>query len=168
MPSQKLKLLVKGTTHKDAPTAIHFSEISQFIAQAFIAGLWQGLVLIVAVGIFLHFISRLGAAVRFAVWGFAFGFAATMPLLHLPAVRSRPHVASAIVHLGAGWGFAIAAFWAIFMLVRGTQLLMHAIHLRRIWRRTSLPPLSPRSTHFCKSGRRTVELCTSAMWIRRA
>ena len=68
------------------PTAMHISlEIARFIAQAAITGLWQGLVLIVAVGIFLHFMSRLGAAVRFALWGLAFTLAATLPLMHLPA-----------------------------------------------------------------------------------
>jgi beta-lactamase regulating signal transducer with metallopeptidase domain len=137
--------------------------ISQFIAQAFVAGLWQGLVLIAAVAILLRLVPRVGAAVRFAVWAFAFVLAATMPLLHLPTVSVlRPHAASAMMHLGAGWGFAIAAMWATFMLTRGAQLLMHAVRLRRIWRHAQPVPMEdPVRALLQRSGRRTVELCTS-------
>ncbi len=129
------------------PTAMHISlEIARFIAQAAVAGLWQGLVLIAAVGIFLHFMSRLGAAARFALWGFAFTLAATLPLMHLPAgTLIQPHGSSAVV-LGAEWGFAIAAFWIILMLVRGTRLLMHAIYLRRVWKRAK-PAASEPAIH---------------------
>ncbi len=137
--------------------------VSQFIAQVFIAGLWQGLALIAGVALLLRLAPRVSAAVRFAVWAFAFGLAATMPLLHLSVSVSRPHAASAMVQLGAGWGFAIASIWAIFMLARGAQLLMHAIHLRRIWRHAQPLPMEG-SIHALlqKSGRRTVEVCTSA------
>ena len=137
--------------------------ISQFIAQAFIAGLWQGLALISAVAILLRFVPRASAAVRFIVWAFAFVLAATMPLLHLPAVSAlRPQAASAIVHLGASWGFAIAAAWVIFMLVRSAQLLMNAIRLHRIWKQARpIPTESPIAALLQKSGRRGVELCTS-------
>jgi beta-lactamase regulating signal transducer with metallopeptidase domain len=136
---------------------------SQFIAQACIAGLWQGLALIAAVAILLRLMPRVSAAVRFAVWAFAFGLAATMPLLQLTTVSAlRPHAPSAIVHLGAGWGFVIASIWAVFMLARGAQLLMHAIHLRRIWRHAQLVPLEGSVNALLqRSGRRTVEICTS-------
>ena len=137
--------------------------VSQFIAQACIAGLWQGLALITAVAILLRLVPQVSAAVRFSIWAFAFVLAATVPLLHLPTVSVlRPHSASAMVHLGAGWGFAIACIWAIFMLVRGAQLLMHAIRLRRIWRHARPVPIEdPIRALLQRSGRRTVELCTS-------
>jgi beta-lactamase regulating signal transducer with metallopeptidase domain len=137
--------------------------ISQFIAQAFVAGLWQGLALIAAVAILLRLVPRVSAAVRFAVWAFAYVLAAAMPLLHLPTVSVlRPHVASAMVHLGAGWGFAIASVWVIFMLACGAQLLMHAIRLRRIWRHAQPVPMdAPIRALLQRSGRRTVEVCTS-------
>jgi beta-lactamase regulating signal transducer with metallopeptidase domain len=137
--------------------------ISQFIAQACIAGLWQGLALISAVAILLRLVPRVSAAVRFAIWAFAFVLAATMPLLHLPTVSVlRPHASSAMVHLGAGWGFAIASVWAIFMLVRGAQLLTHAIRLRRIWKRAQpIPTEGHLDVLLRRSGRRTVALCTS-------
>ena len=137
--------------------------ISQFIAQAFVAGLWQGLALIAAVAILLRLVPRVSAAVRFGVWAFAFVLAAAMPLLHLPTVSVlRPHAASSMVHLGAGWGFAIASVWVIFMLARGAQLLIHAIRLRRIWRQARPVPTEGLIRALLqRSGRRTVELCTS-------
>lgn len=137
--------------------------ISQFIAQAFIAGLWQGLAVISAVAILLRLVPRVSAAVRFAVWSFAFVLAAAMPLLHLPTVSVlRPRTASAMVHLGADWGFAIAALWAIFMLARGGQLLTHAMRLRRIWKSARPVPLADHLPELLqRSGRRAVELCTS-------
>jgi beta-lactamase regulating signal transducer with metallopeptidase domain len=139
-------------------------EITQFIAQAFIAGLWQGLILISAVAVVLRFLPRVSAAVRFGVWGFAFTLAAAMPLFHPSTVSVlRTGAAPAIVHLGAAWGFVIAATWAIFMLVRGGQLLMHTIHLRRIWRQARPVPVDDAIHAFLqRSGRRTVQLCTSA------
>ena len=145
------------------PTTMHISvEIARFIAQAIITGLWQGPVLIVAVGIFLHFMSRLGAAVRFALWGLAFTLAATLPLMHLPAgTLIRPHVTSAVMHLGAEWGFAIAAFWLTLMLVRGTRLLMHAVYLRRVWKGAEPAPAEPAIHALLQSGPRAAELCTS-------
>jgi len=137
--------------------------VSQFIAQAFIAGLWQGFALISAVAILLRLVPRVGAAVRFAVWAFAFVLAATMPMLHLPTVSvPRPHAASAMVHLGASWGFAIASVWVIFMLARAAQLFMHAIRLRRIWRHAQPVPIDAAVRALLqRSGRRTVEICTS-------
>jgi beta-lactamase regulating signal transducer with metallopeptidase domain len=137
--------------------------ISQFIAQACIAGLWQGLALISAVAILLRLVPRVSAAVRFAIWAFAFALAATMPLLHLPTVSvSKPHAVSAMVHLGSGWGFAIAAMWATFMLARGAQLLMHAVRLHRIWKHARPVPVDDTIRMLLqRSRRRTVELCAS-------
>jgi beta-lactamase regulating signal transducer with metallopeptidase domain len=138
-------------------------EISRFIAQAFIAGLWQGLALVSAVAIVLRFIPRVNAAVRFVIWGFAFALAVAIPLLHLPTPAVlQPHAASAVVHLGTRWGFAIAAIWVTFMLVRGAQLLMHTIRLHRTWKQATPVPIEE-TIHALlqRSGRRTVQLCTS-------
>ena len=138
-------------------------EISRFIAQAFIAGLWQGLILVFAVALVLRLVPRVNATARFAVWGFAFALAVAMPLLHLPGASIRgAHDASVTVHLGAGWGVAIAAVWAILMLVRGAQLLLHTIHLRRIWRQAQPVPVEGAIQALLqRSGRRTIDLCVS-------
>jgi len=138
-------------------------QITQFIAQAFIAGLWQGLILISAVAVVLRFLPRVSAAVRFAVWGFAFALAITLPLLRPPTVSVPGAGATpATVHLGAAWGFVIAGAWGVLMLVRGGRLLMHTMYLRRIWRQAQ-PVSVDHATHALleRSGRRSVRLCAS-------
>ncbi len=137
-------------------------EISRFTAEAFVAGLWQGIVLISTVAIFLRVLPRLSAGVRFAIWGFAFALVAAVPLLHLrmPAV-GQSHAPSALVHLGANWGLAIAGVWAVLMAVRGAQLVMQAIRLRRIWQRATPIAAGGEILAALRIGGRTAELCTS-------
>jgi len=44
-----------------------FSDLSRVTAEVFVAGLWQGLLLIAAVTLCLGFLSRLSASARFAI-----------------------------------------------------------------------------------------------------
>jgi beta-lactamase regulating signal transducer with metallopeptidase domain len=138
-------------------------EISRLTALAFVSGLWQGLVLIAAVAVGLRLLPRLSATVRFAVWGLAFAAAVAVPLVHLH-VTAAPgeHASSAAVHLGAGWGLAIAAVWAVFMAVRIAQLAVQAVRLRRIWKRATPVAVGSEISGLLASGRRGAELCTSA------
>ena len=93
--------------------------------------------------------------------GVSFTLAATLPLMHLPAgTLIQPHGTSAVV-LGAEWGFGIAAFWIILLLVRGTRLLMHAIYLRRVWKRAKPASSEPAIHALLLCGPRAAELCTS-------
>ena len=114
-------------------------EISRFTAQAFVAGLWQGIVLISAVAIGLRLLPRLSASIRFAIWSLTFALAATLPLLHLqiPRLPSTTQSHATPIHLSAAWGTAIAAIWAIAMIARIAQLLTQATRLHRIWRRAT-------------------------------
>jgi beta-lactamase regulating signal transducer with metallopeptidase domain len=138
------------------------AEISRFVAQAFVAGLWQGLALVSAVALLLRFVPRLSAAARYAIWWFAFALAAAIPLLHLPFSAVLPvHAASAVVHVGAEWGFAIAAVWAGLMVGRGAQLLTHAITLHRIWKRATPVAADSAVKAILHGGPRAAELCTS-------
>ncbi len=137
-------------------------EISRFTAQAFVAGLWQGIVLIAAVAIGLRLLPRLGAAIRFAIWSLTFALAATLPLLHLqiPAISAaQSHTAP--IHLSSAWGTAIAAIWAIAMFARLAQLLIQATRLHRIWKR-STPVAGGELAHaLLNRGKRPTQLCTS-------
>src|SRR6185437_6150592 len=148
MPLPRRKLLTEWKTHKMQALLA----ASQFIAQACIAGLWQGLALIAAVAILLRLMPRVSAAVRFAVWAFAFGLAATMPLLQLTTVSAlRPHAPSAIVHLGAGWGFVIGFIWAA----------SGDMHNSFLWKAPSM--------RFCKEAAGAPSRSAPPpMWIRRA
>ena len=144
--------------------AINFPlDLSRFIAQAFVAGLWQGLILISAVAAFLRFVPRLSAGVRFTIWGFAYAQLLIIPLVQLrtPPIQQL-HGASSVVHLGARWGFVVAGVWASLMVLRAAQLLVQAIRLRRTWKRAT--PISDEAAlqAIPQEGSRDVEICTSA------
>jgi beta-lactamase regulating signal transducer with metallopeptidase domain len=138
------------------------SEISRFTAQAFLSGLWQGLVLIAAVGICLRLLPRMSASVRFAIWGFAFTLVAAIPLLHSRMLAARhPNASSADVHLAAAWGFAIAVVWAAMMVMRTSQLLIQVVRLRHIWRRAKPVVAKGEILALLRTCKRRAELCTS-------
>lgn len=138
-------------------------EISRFTAQAFVSGLWQGIVLISFVALCLRLLSRVSASVRFAVWGFAFALVVAIPLLHLHVLAvhesSEP---SAVIHVGAVWGLGIAGIWAALMAVRVVQLLMQTIRLHRIWRQAKPVATTGGIFALLQAYRRQAELCTSA------
>jgi beta-lactamase regulating signal transducer with metallopeptidase domain len=137
-------------------------DISRFTAQAFVSGLWQGVVLISAVAIFLRLLFRGSPAARFAIWGVAFALVIAIPLLHLrvQAVQTS-HASSAAVHLGAAWGFAIAGVWGVLMMARAAQLLVQAVRLRRIWKRATPVVVESEVLSILQNSRRSAELCTS-------
>ena len=146
-------------------TATLLPEITRFTAQAFVAGLWQGIVLISAVAIGLRLLPRLGPSARFAIWSLTFALTATLPLLHLqiPAIGASTSAAqshTAPIHLSAAWGTAIAAIWAIVMIARIAQLLIQATRLHRIWRRAT-PAAADNATPALLNGKRPTQLCTS-------
>jgi beta-lactamase regulating signal transducer with metallopeptidase domain len=139
--------------------------ISSFTAQAFVAGLWQGIVLIGAVAIGLRLLPRLSASIRFAIWSLTFALAATLPLLHLQ-IPTNPTISAtqshtAPIHLSAAWGSAIAAIWAIATIARIAQLLTQATRLHRIWRRATPVPADSATLALLKNGKRPTQLCTS-------
>lgn len=137
-------------------------EISRFTAQAFVSGLWQGIVLISFVALCLRLLSRVSASVRFAVWGFAFALVVAIPLLHLHVLAvhetSEP---SAVIHVGAAWGLAIAGIWATLMAMRVVQLLMQTIRLHRIWRQAKPVAVAGDIFALLQMCRRRAKLCTS-------
>jgi len=138
-------------------------DLSRFTAQAFVSGLWQGVVLISAVAICLRGMFRGSPSIRFAIWSVAFALVIAIPLLHLRMLAVQPSNApSAVIHLGAVWGFAIAGIWATLMLARASQLLVQAIRLRRIWKRAKPVVVEPEILALLQSGKRSAELCTSA------
>lgn len=139
------------------------SEVSRLMAQVFLAGIWQGIVLAAAVALCLRLYPRVSAATRFAIWSFAFALALITPLLHLHFYSVHSAVASATgVHLNAVWGYSIAGIWAVLMALRGVQLGIHAARLLRIWRRATPIQGEGAIVKALQDSRRPVELCTSS------
>lgn len=140
-----------------------FSALSRFTAEIFVAGLWQGFALILAVALALRLFSQIPASVRFTIWSLTFALAVTIPLLQLQAPAGPiGHSRSAVFHISPGWGIAIAALWACLTVARLAQFAAQSLRLRHIWKR-SIPVPAPDVIRATIDGTgRNVELCTSA------
>ena len=134
---------------------------SRLVANSFVSGIWQGVVLAAGVGICLRLVPRTTAAVRFAIWTAVFAVLAVLSLVHVYGLRAGGVAAgnAAVVRVDVRWSFAIAALWAAVSLVRGVKLAMSAVRLRRIWKRAV--PVVGYEAMLVAAGVRGVELCTS-------
>jgi len=135
--------------------------LSQAAAGAFVASLWQGLVLAAGAWVFLRMVPRVTAAVRFAVWTAVFAVLALLPFLHaFGASASQPLAAhGAMLHVDVRWSFVIAGLWAAMSLARVAMLVAGAFRLRGIWKRAT--PVATAELPAFADGLRGVELCTS-------
>jgi beta-lactamase regulating signal transducer with metallopeptidase domain len=135
--------------------------VSRLIANSFVSGLWQGIVLAAAVALCLKLVPRTTAAIRFAIWTAVFAVLAVLPLVHAYGSHSGGLTIGhqAMVQVDVRWSFAIAAVWLIVSLVRGVKLAMSAVRLREIWKRAV--PVEGYAEVLAAIGIRRVELCTS-------
>jgi hypothetical protein len=135
--------------------------VSRLVANSFVSGLWQGLVLAAGVGLCLRLVPRTTAAVRFAIWTAVFAVLAVLPLVHAYALRTGGGMPGrgAVVQLDVRWSFGIAALWLIASLVRGVKLAMNAWRVHGIWKRAV--PVEGCDAVLLAAGFRGVELCTS-------
>jgi beta-lactamase regulating signal transducer with metallopeptidase domain len=141
---------------------------SRVAAGAFVSGIWQGVVLAVAVGLCLHAVPKTTAAIRFTVWSAVFLVLALLPMLRSFALRTDGVTAGRgamlhAVHVDVRWSFAIAAVWVLLSGIRAVGLVSSAVRLRRIWKRaTPVDPGFEFGLLRVGSGRRVVQICTSA------
>ncbi len=135
--------------------------VSRLVANSFVSGLWQGMVLAAGVALCLRLVPRTTAAVRFAVWTAVFAVLAVLPLLHAYTLRTGGGMPGrgAVVQLDVRWSFAIAALWLMVSLARAVKLAMSAVRLRGIWKRAV--PVEGCDAVLLAAGFRGVELCTS-------
>ena len=111
--------------------------VSRLVANSFVSGIWEGIVLATGVGICLRLVPRTTAAVRFAIWTAVFGVLAVLPLVHAYSLNSGTGAPlRAVVHVDVRWSFVIAGIWFSASLVRGVKLAMSAVRLRGIWKRS--------------------------------
>ena len=138
------------------------SELFRIGAHVFFAGLWQSAVLILAVAFALRLCSRVGAQLRFAVWGVAFVVLLATPLLNLLAHSSPSSTLVATVQLIETWVYAIATLWAVLMAARAAQLIVHLCRVRVTWKRATPISADAKVLTVLQRSRRSVELCASA------
>lgn len=144
--------------------AAHLSRIAGEIA---VAGLWQGVLLLLAAAVCLRLLPAISAASRFAVWTAVFFLSAVLPILrlhhaHVPAaVGAMPVAGLASLHVGEGWALAIAALWIILSAFRLARLVAGAVQVHGVWRKAtpveSVPvglegALRERNARLCTSG----------------
>jgi beta-lactamase regulating signal transducer with metallopeptidase domain len=134
---------------------------SRLVANSFVSGLWQGIVLAAGVWVCLRLVPRTTAAVRFAIWTAVFAVLAVLPLVHAYSLNSSNAEPGriALVHVDVRWSFAIAALWLAVSLVRGVKLATNAMRLREIWKRAT--PVEGCDEVLLAAGFRGVEICTS-------
>jgi hypothetical protein len=135
--------------------------VSRLVANSFVSGLWQGIVLAAGVALCLRLVPRTTAAVRFGIWTAVFAVLAVLPLVHAYTLRTGGGMAGrgAVVQLDVRWTFAIAALWLTVSLVRAVKLAISAVRLRGIWKRAV--PVEGCDEVLSATGFRGVELCTS-------
>ncbi|HUY95984.1 MAG TPA: M56 family metallopeptidase [Terracidiphilus sp.] len=131
-------------------------------ASALLAAVWQGALLAALVWLVLRLLPGLRPAARSVVWLNVF---VLMALLHLvPLFTGAPaesRIAAAhTVRLDPRWSLALAAVWIVLSLVRASQLVAGAAHLRRLSRRAEPLPAGPEIATLLRSHRHPVELCT--------
>jgi hypothetical protein len=113
---------------------------SRVVANSFVSGIWEGVVLTAGVGVCLRLLPKTTAAVRFAIWTAVFAVLAVLPLVHTyfldPGVGAPGR--AAWLHVDVRWSFVIAAVWLAASLTRGVKLVMSAVRLRGIWKRAEV------------------------------
>ncbi|MGD0443410.1 MAG: M56 family metallopeptidase [Edaphobacter sp.] len=113
---------------------------SRLVANSFVSGIWEGIVLAAGVGVCLRFVPKTTAAVRFAIWTAVFGVLAVLPLVHAYSLDSGVAAPgrAALVHVDVRWSFVIAGIWLAASLARGMKLAVSAVRLHGIWKRAEV------------------------------
>jgi beta-lactamase regulating signal transducer with metallopeptidase domain len=158
-----------------------FRGFAQFAAPVAIAGVWQGMVVALGLGVCLHFAPRVSAAHRFAAWATGFLVAASLELMpvlaHFSASSTgasgfsgtvaKPWLQRPLFEIDARWTLAIAAIWLALAAFRAVDLAVHSLRLRQLWK--SAIPVEIRFegeftvTRGAGGRRRNVEVCTTRL-----
>lgn len=137
---------------------------SVIAADAFVAALWQGLVLAFAVALLLRLSPGLAARTRSLLWISVLLLIVLLPAISLllPGAHDAAPSHPGPVHLSTSWSFALACVWIAVSLVRLGQLMRSALRLQRISKRAL--PMEPGAAvaHLLRRATRHAQLCTSA------
>jgi beta-lactamase regulating signal transducer with metallopeptidase domain len=145
-------------------TLMHaISMVPAVAASCLISAIWQGAILAACVTMCLYLLPEMTAAVRSMIWTALF---VLVIALHLPTAATKDSMIPATshgsaLHLDFRWSLAIVSFWILLSLVRGLQLGIGLIRLRRIAKNAvpfeagssmKTPMISaPRPTQLCSS-----------------
>lgn len=137
--------------------------------------LWQGAAIACGLAICLRLAPRVSAAHRFAAWAAGFAAVVCLPLLPLVSgmtneAAASPRMAEAVggpwLQVDLRWSLAIAAIWAAISMMRGVDLAIHSLRLRKLWKSAipvdvdgSLTRLAAQAAGM--RGRRKAQVCTA-------
>jgi beta-lactamase regulating signal transducer with metallopeptidase domain len=146
------------------PPIIHMiAMLPAWAASCLISAIWQGMVLAIGVTLCLHFLPETTAAIRSMIWSAAFVLVIALhiaaTITNSPSIQHVSH--GPAIHLDFRWGVAIAALWILLLLVRGLQLAMSAMRLRRIANNAAPFEAGQVFKDLLNRAHRSVELCTS-------
>ena len=155
---------------------IHIAEadlatLARSVAPAFVASLWQGATVAIALALCLRLAPRVPAAHRFAAWAAGFAVVASLPFLPLLAHSSDASAAiplgevaaRPLLQLDSRWGFVIAVLWLAASAFRAGELMVHSLRLRRLWKCATPVEADGNLRSLISSvfGERPFEICTT-------
>jgi hypothetical protein len=135
--------------------------LAEFAGMALVAGVWQGLVLAAAVWVCLRLVPKTSAALRFAVWSAVFVVVALLPFFEGSRAGRAGVAAGSVFAIDLRWSVGVAVVWALLSAVRAGDLVVHAVRLWSLARRSERAAVSARCAALLSAGRREVLLCTS-------
>jgi hypothetical protein len=164
----------------------------QTFAAVAVTALWQGAVIAGGLAIILRFAPRTSAEHRFSLWAAAFVALVALPLFTYLAglqTASAAGVSFAAVGVAGGsllsgplysldarWSLLIGGLWAVAMVFRAGDLVLHLFRLRKLWkdalpvdldgRLGALPALSGTALSDTSWHRGAAEVCTTTMLQR--
>lgn len=120
------------------------TQVSLTVSGVLITTIWQALLLVAAVALYLRLVPHLAPETRYTVWATLLAVIVLLPFLtpalhrSVPAIAAQSTSTSPILHLDPRWSLAIAALWASLSLIRAIRLARGAVLLRAI-ARESIP-----------------------------
>ena len=147
------------------PSIVHMiAMLPSVVASCLISAIWQGMVLAIGVTLCLHLLPETTAAIRSIIWSAAFVLVIALhvagTMTSSPSIHPVSHESA--IHLDFRWGVAIAVLWILMSMVRGLQLAMSVLRLRRIANQAMPVEAGDAWKNLLSRTRRHVELCTSS------
>ncbi len=138
------------------------SPLSEALAGLLLSSLWQAGLLVLGAAAALAVFPRLTAAVRYGAWVAVLAVAVLLPAVSIAlrgSGRAAGEAAGAAVRVDARWSFAIAGIWLALVAFRAVQLVLAALRLRTVARRSV--PVSDAAVGLPLATGRAAELCVS-------
>src|SRR6516164_11670381 len=137
------------------------------IAVAFVSSLWQGLVIVCALSIFLKLVPRLAAGSLMTAGLTVFPLLASLAGRYEGLATATTAESGPLLRLDFRCSAVIAGLWVVAALYRAVDLAIHAFRLRRLWRSAEPIEISEKlAGMIVLQGRAQVQICRTAVLER--